>query len=129
MRAHTGTNKGTRTYAYLYTVARAVCPGLAVYTALQSSENAKRMALRRVVRVGAKLTERRGARGWGWYHKALKEQASPALPLAYPQAETDAERTRAYFDVTMEETKTTNRIVFELAVRWIAEQTHALCNH
>ena len=35
VRAHTGTNKGTRTYAYFYTVARAVCPGLAVYTALQ----------------------------------------------------------------------------------------------
>jgi hypothetical protein len=65
---------------------------------------------------GGQMTERRGARGWGWYHKALADQANPAVAVEFPTPEDGASRTRAYFDVTMEETNKTNRIVFELAV-------------
>ena len=30
---------------------------------------------------GGQMTERRGARGWGWYHKALADQANPAVAV------------------------------------------------
>lgn len=66
---------------------------------------------------------RRGARGWGWYYKALEEQsAAKVTPLAETllnEPVAAAQRPRVFLSVRYDEGKTA-RLEFELAVRCFA---------